>query len=273
MSFKTLVVEPHGPVALLRLNRPERLNALDQRMLDELDEALDQAQSDAVVRAIVVCGAGRAFCAGFDLKESVQTPKHGVADWRPVLERDHDLIMRFWRSPKPTVAAIHGHAVGGGMELALACDITIAAEGTLLGEPELRFGSGIVAMLLPWLTGPKQAKQLLLTGDDRLDARDAHAMGLLNSVVPAGEHETAALAMARRIALLDADAVRLTKLAINRSYDIMGMREALAAGLDIDVQIEAMETPERRTFNDINRREGLKAAIAWRESRLGGEDA
>lgn len=273
MPEHTVVYEQHGPVALLRLDRPERLNALNAQMLDDLDEALDRAQADDGVGAIVLCGAGRTFCAGFDLKESIQTPRHGVADWRPVLERDHDLIMRFWRSAKPTLSAIHGHAIAGGMELALACDITIAAEGTLLGEPELRFGSGIVALLLPWLTGPKQAKELLLTGNDRLDARDALAMGLLNRVVAQGEHEQVALAMARRIALMDRHAVRLTKHAINRSYDIMGMREALAAGLDVDIQIEAMETPERRTFNDINRREGLQAAIAWRESRFGGDDA
>ena len=271
MSSETLLYETQGPIAWLRLDRPQTRNALDTRMLAELDLALDRAEADESVRVIVLSGNGPAFCSGFDLKESVQTPKHGVADWRPVLERDLDLIMRFWRSPKPTVSAIHGYAIAGGLELALACDITIAAEGTRLGEPELRFGSGIVALLLPWLTGPKQAKELLLTGNDRLDAREALALGLLNKVVPAGEHESAALSLARTIAVMDPDSVRLTKLAINRTLDIMGMREALAMALDIDVQIESMETPERRTFNDINRREGLKAAIAWRESRFGDD--
>ena len=271
MDFEDLRYEQHGPVALLRLHRPERLNALGSRLLDELDAALDRAEADPATRAVVLCGAGRAFCAGFDLKESAGNPRQGVADWRPVLERDFELIMRFWRSPKPTVAAVHGVAVAGGMELALACDVTVAAEGTRLGEPELRFGSGIVALLLPWMTGPKQAKELLLTGNDRIDAREALALGLVNRVVPAGEHEAAALAIARTIAVMDPDAVRLTKQAVNRTVDIMGMREALAMALDVDVQIEAMETPERRTFNDINRREGLKAAVAWRESRFGGD--
>ena len=268
MRFQSLDHERHGPVLLLRLRRPDSLNALNAALLDELEAALDEAEADPGVRAIVLAGAGRAFSAGFDLKESAQRPKQGVADWRPLLERDLDLIMRFWRSPRPTVAAVHGFAIAGGMELALACDITIAAEGTRLGEPELRFGSGIVALLLPWMTGPKQAKELLLTGNDRLDARDALALGLVNRVVPAGEHERVALAVAHGIAVMDPDAVRLTKQAINRTVDIMGMREALAMALDIDVQIESMETPERRTFNEINRRQGLKAAIAWRESRF-----
>jgi enoyl-CoA hydratase len=152
--------------------------------------------------------------------------------------------------------------------MALACDITIAAEGTRMGEPELKFGSGIVALLLPWLTGPKKAKELILTGHDRLDASEAAALGLVNRVVPAGKEFETAMAVARDIAVMDADAVRLTKEAINRSYEIMGMGEALKMALDVDVEIESLDTPDRRTFTEISRKEGLKAAIAWRDARF-----
>ena len=270
MDYETITFERRGAVGLVTLNRPERLNAINGRMIDELNALLDAVERDEAVRALVVTGAGRAFCSGFDLKEGADTPKEGVADWRPVLQRDFDIIMRFWHLSRPTIAAVKGYCLAGGCELAMACDITIAAEGTRFGEPELRFGSGIVALLLPWLSGPKKAKELLLTGNDKVTAEEALAIGMINRVVPEGQELDAALAMARDIAVMDRSAVALTKQAINRTYDIMGMREALAAALDIDVQIESMETPESRTFDEIARRDGLKAALAWRDSRFGG---
>lgn len=269
MDYETIRFETRGAVGLLTLNRPERLNAINRRMIDEINAVLDAVEAEEAVRALVVAGAGRAFSAGFDLKEGAATEKHGVADWRPVLQRDFDVIMRFWHLSRPTIAAVHGYCLAGGCELAMACDITIAAAGTRFGEPELRFGSGIVALLLPWLCGPKKAKELLLTGTDRVTAEEALAMGMVNRVVPEGEQLEAALAMARDIAVMDRAALAMTKQAINRTYDAMGMREALATALDIDVQIESMETPEGRTFDEIARKDGLKAALAWRDSRFG----
>ncbi len=273
MTFETIDLRREGPLAVLTLNRPERLNAINARMMEELDQALDRVEADPEARVLLLEGAGRAFCAGFDLKDSVGLKREGVADWRPVLERDLAVIMRFWDLGKPTVAAVQGHAIAGGCELALACDITIAAEGTLLGEPELRFGSGIVALLLPWFTNPKKAKEMLLTGNDKIEAREAEAIGMVNRVVPADQLGQAARALAREMAVMDPDLLRLTKEAINRSYEIMGMKQALRMGLDIDIQIESMETPERKTFNEISRRDGLKAAVAWRESRFDKPDA
>ena len=274
MTYQTIRFERRGAIGLLTLDRPQVLNAIDSTMIAELDAALDAAEADAGLRALVLTGAGRAFCAGFDLKENAgenaEETARGVAHWRPILERDLAIIMRFWRSPLPTVAAVKGYAIAGGCELAMACDITVAAEGTRFGEPELRFGSGIVALLLPWLSGPKRAKELLLTGNDKITAEQALAMGMVNRVVPAGEELDAALAIARDIAVMDKAAVALTKKAINRSFDIMGMSDALDMALDVDVQIESLETPEGRTFAEISRRDGLKAAIAWRDARFGG---
>ena len=263
-------IERRGRLAVVTFNRPARKNSLDEHMWSCLEAVVEELTED-LPRAVVITGAGNeAFCSGFDLKEGADTPKEGVADWRPVLQRDFDIIMRFWHLSRPTIAAVKGYCLAGGCELAMACDITIAAEGTRFGEPELRFGSGIVALLLPWLSGPKKAKELLLTGNDKVTAEEALAIGMINRVVPEGQELDAALAMARDIAVMDRSAVALTKQAINRAYDIMGMREALAAALDIDVQIESMETPESRTFDEIARRDGLKAALAWRDSRFGG---
>jgi enoyl-CoA hydratase/carnithine racemase len=255
-----------GAVAHLVLNRPERLNAIDAAMKRELHAALDALEADAGVNAIVISGAGRAFSSGMDLKDDAAGSTQGVDGWRRALAVDLALIMRFWDCPKPTIAAVHGFCLAAACELAMACDITIAEEGTYLGEPELRFGSVITAMLMPLLVGPKLAKELLLSADDRIGAERAERIGLVNRVVPRGEGVREAMALAQRIARLDADGVRLTKEAINRSAENAGLRETLRANLDLAVQLECLETPSRRTFKAITQREGLKAALAWRDS-------
>ena len=259
---------PAGPVGLLTLNRPERLNAMNAELLGELNQVLDQVETENGIRALVLTGAGKAFSSGFDLKAELADLPEGVAEWQPTLQLDFDTIMRFWRCPKPTIAAVHGFALAGGCELALACDITIAAEGSMFGEPELRFGAGIVVMILPWVTGPKQAKELLLTGNDKIPAERALAIGLINRVVPEGGHVDAALAMARDMAVMDPAVVQSTKRAINRSLDIMGMDKALQMALDTDLLIEGEGSALRRAFTAIAQKDGLKAALEWREARF-----
>jgi enoyl-CoA hydratase len=259
--------ERHGAVALLTLNRPDKLNAINVPVIEALDAALDAAEADDAVRAIVLAGAGRAFSAGFDLDIGLGEGKPDPADVRRALENDFRVIMRFWDSPKPTIAAVHGYCLGSAMELALACDLTIAAEDCRFGEPEVKFGSGIVALLLPWLAGPKAAKYLLLTGEDRATAAEMQAMGLVSRVVPAAGLIEEALALGTRIAANDTQAVRKTKKAINRSLDIGGMRQALLAALELDIEVETNETAESREFNERLKRDGAKAAIAWRAGR------
>ena len=267
-NLETIRFERRGRVGLLTLDRPERLNAISARMMDEVEAVLDAAADDDGLGAVVVCGAGRAFCSGYDLKDDAATPATNAQAWRARLERDLDFLLRFWNLPKPTIAAVHGYCLAGGCELAMSCDITIAEEGCRFGEPELKFGSVIVNMMMPWLAGPKLTKELLLSGDDRLSAERAERIGLVNRVVPTGTHVDAALALAERIAALDADAVVRTKAAINRSFEIMGLHEALRAGLDAAVEIESMETRSRAEFKQRVREQGLKAALEWRDARL-----
>jgi enoyl-CoA hydratase len=268
--FETIQLENRGPIAILTLNRPDQLNAINDRMKAEIADALQRVEADDTIAVLVLRGAGRAFCAGFDLQggDGETDVTRGAAEWRPILQSSFDAIMGFWNLSKPTIAAVHTYALAGGFEMALACDITIAAEGTRMGEPELKFNSGIVALLLPWLTNPKKAKQIILTGNDRLDARDALDIGLINEVVPAGEEFDAAMAMAREIAVVDKEVVRLTKKAINRSFETMGMGEALRSALEIDVEIESLETTDGKQFKKIMREQGLKAAVAWRDARF-----
>ena len=272
MSSERIRYECRDGLALLTLNRPEKLNAVNKEMIAALGQALDCAEADPAVRAIVLAGAGRAFSAGFDLDLEVATEggEPDGQDVRRALENDFQIIMRFWDSPKPTLAAVHGYCLGSALELALACDITIASEDCKFGAPEVRFGSGIITMLLPWLAGPKRAKYLLLTGEDRVSAADALDMGLVNQVVPAGSAIEATLEVARRIAANDVLAVKLTKQAINRSLDIAGMREALRQAFDLNVLIETTGSAESREFDAILKRDGAKAAIAWRSARTAG---
>ena len=235
-------------------------------MVAELHRALDDAEASPRVRVISLQGSGRSFCSGFDLSE-LQIGA-AAAETRKALEEDFRIIMRFWNSTKPTLAAVHGYALGGGLELAMACDMTIAAEGAFFGEPEPKFGSGIVALLLPWLTGPKQAKEMLLFGNDRVSAQKAYEMGLIDTVVKPEALLDELTAAAGRCAMLDAEAVRLTKTAINGSYSRMGFEDALRQALDIDAVIESTETEESRNFKDILAKDGVKAAVAWREARI-----
>src|SRR5262249_14066176 len=138
----------------------------------------------------------------------------------------------------------------------------------VFGEPELKFGAGIVVMLLPWLTGPKQAKELILSGADDIPAERALALGMINRIVPVGEELAAAQTLARQLAVVDPNLVRQTKRAISRAYEIMGLGEALEAALAIDLEIEGAGSPDKRQFMDIARRDGLKAALAWRDGRF-----
>ncbi len=267
-SYESIRVQSEGRVAHLQLNRPERINALGKAMLLEIHDALDALESDPEVRAIVLSGAGRGFSSGFDLKEQMTRRPEGAAVWREILELDFSTTMRFWDSPKPTIAAIHGPCMAGAFEMALACDISVCAPNAVFGEPELKFGAGIVTLLLPWMVGPKAAKDMLLTGEDTVSAERALALGIVSRIVPEGEHLSAALAIARHIALIDPDLVRDTKKALNRTYEIQGMRTALAAALDIDHAIESHGSPDKRRFMDLAREQGLKAALAWREARF-----
>ena len=268
MEFDTILVERIGLVARLTLNRPERANALNQLMLAEIGQALDVLETDVDVRAIIVRGAGSSFSSGFDLKEQIERRPRGKAEWQPILRRDFDTIMRFWHSPKPTIAAVRGPCLAGACELALACDITVAARDAFFGEPELKFGAGIVVMILPWLVGPKVAKEIILTGEDRIDADRALAIGMINRIVAAEDLDDTSLRLAHHIAVIDPKLVKETKRAINRALEAQGLLTALEEALAIDLGIEGEGSADKARFMEIARRDGLKAALTWRDARF-----
>ena len=267
--YQTIRLQRDEAVATLTLNRPQRLNAINKQMLVEIQDALDTVERDPEVHALVVNGAAGNFSSGFDLSEQMEARPTGVEAWREILKRDYSAVTRFWHVSKPTIAAVSGYCLAGGCELALCCDITLASENAVFGEPELKFGAGIVVMILPWLVGPKQAKEIILRGMDRISAQEALRIGLINRIVPADELDSAAAALARDIAVIDPQLVQQTKRAINRTFEIMGLVDALEAALDIDLAIEGAGSPDKIEFMKIARKDGLRAAIAWRDARFG----
>ncbi len=267
-NYAQIIFECADQIAHITLNRPDRLNALNKDTLIEINDAMDRAEQDDEVRVIVISGAGRAFSSGFDLKAQMESKPEGAKVWRDILDLDFDTTMRFWNSPKPTIAAVHGACMAGAFEIAMSCDIAVASSDAVFGEPELKFGAGIVTMLLPWMTGPKQAKDIIFTGEDRITAQDALRMGFVSRVVDQGTHLEAAFKIARRIALMDPNLVVETKKAINRTYELQGMQTALKSALDIDHGIESHGSPDKRAFMDIARERGMKGAITWRDARF-----
>jgi enoyl-CoA hydratase/carnithine racemase len=273
---EVLLEEDLGPVRRLTLNRPDVLNALSGELVDRLSDALGRAADDAAVRVVVIRGSGRAFSAGYDLKEEAELEaEHGpldVAGWRDALAKDVTHMLELFDHPKPVIAEVHGYCLAGGCDLMMMCDLAVASDDAVFGEPEIRFGSGVVTMVMPWLIGARKAKELLFTGDDRMPADEALRIGLVNRVVPRDRLEEETLDLAERIAVLDPVAVAMTKRSINRAWEGAGFREALAANVEIDAVIEAAEVPERKEFNRIRSEQGLKAAIAWRDARFRDAD-
>lgn len=263
----SLTYEVDGPIATLTLNRPDKLNAINSDMIEAINLAMDDAEDNYNVRAIILQAEGRAFSAGFDLDDEVWDSKE-ESNIRQALESDFNMVMRFWDSPKPTIAAVQGYCLGGAMEMALACDITIASDDALFGEPEVSIASGVVALILPWLTGPKLAKELLLTADIKISSQRIYEMGLINRITAPENLRDEALTMAETIAANDRLSVEITKKAINRTMEIAGMREALLDGLEADILLETSQSDEAKQFNEILDKEGLKAALAWRRSTV-----
>lgn len=260
--------EVSGPAVEITLNRPSKLNALSYALVDGLADAVDRAAADDEVKVVVLRGAGRAFSAGYDLNEEVADQITDVHTWHQLLEKDVSVTLKLLRLPKPTIAAVHGYCLAGGCDLAMACDMVIAAEGTKIGEPEIRYGSGPVTMLMPYLIGQKKANELLFTGD-AIDAVEAERIGLINRVVPGDELDDAVAELVGKIAPTPLAVLRYTKLGLLRTYEAMGLSQAVASNLDLSAILNACDTPEQREFDSIAGREGLGAALAWRDGRYG----
>jgi enoyl-CoA hydratase len=268
----TVLYESGDGVATLTLNRPDRLNTIVPELIEDLRAALGQAWEDSSVRAIRLRGAGRVFCAGYDIDWGAEAMRDEVdtGQWDPI--RDYEWMTRFvdaymelWRSPKPVIAQVHGFCVGGGTDFALCSDLIACAENCRIGYPPARvWGSPTTAMWV-YRLGLERTKRLLLTGD-ALDGRTAVEWGLASLAAPANELDEAALGLARRVALLPANQLHMMKLLVNQAYEQMGLRVTQLLGTLLDGS--ARHTPEGVAFSRAAL-EDVRRAVADRDGPFG----
>lgn len=275
MSEPTVLYEVDGKVGIVTLNRPAKLNALSMELRLELERVLRQADDDAGTSVIILRAEGRSFCVGFDVGADGYDP--GKVPWRHDALKYHQrlsisvrALMTPWTLRKPVIASVQGHVLGGGCELAMFCDLTIAADNAVFGEPEILFSHVGPALVMPLIVGHKRARELLYLGES-IDAQTALELRMINRVVPLDELRAATLKYARRLALIAPEALAATKLAINRGADACGFRNALQASLDVVAPLYAATTEVGREFEEIRSRQGLKAALAWRRAQFDAE--
>jgi enoyl-CoA hydratase len=219
---------------------------------------------------VVLRAAGRSFCAGYDISSGAADKdpwRHDALKWHAHLAESLEFEMMPWYMRKPVIASVQGHALGGGCEITMFCDITIAADNALFGEPEVRFSDVGPAIVMPWLVGYKKARELLYLGD-MIDAEEAQRLGMVNSIVPLAELPAATLKFARRLALISPEALYASKLAISRGADVAGFRNAMQAGLDMVAPLYAAKSEVGLAFTDMTRKHGLRAALKWRRDQF-----
>jgi enoyl-CoA hydratase/carnithine racemase len=266
--METVLYQADGKVGIVTLNRPEKLNALTMEMRLAIESVLQRADADDATSVVVLRANGRSFCVGFDVGGGHERPwRHDALKYRERLAVSMRCLMTPWTLKKPVIASVQGHALGGGCELAMFCDLTVAADDALFGEPEILFSQVGPAVLMPFIVGHKRARELIYFGD-KIDAKRAHEIGMVNRVVPAAELAAATMKYARRLALIAPEALAAAKLAVNRGLDVAGFRNALSAGLDVLAPLYAAETEVGKEFDAIRAKDGLKAALAWRKKQF-----
>jgi enoyl-CoA hydratase len=270
LEFQHLLYERKGAVAYLTLNRPEKLNALNAAMLSGLRLALTAVEADPEIRVVILTGAGRAFSAGFDLHRGPGDPDpHQMPPdaWRQHLKTYVDTFLMVWNLSKPVIAAVNGYALAGACELVQVCDIKIASERAVLGEPEIRAGIGPPLLITPFSVSLAKSKELLLTGDT-INAHEAERLGLVSRVVAHDQLMAECERTARKISMLSALGVKMTKLAVNRALEGMGFLTAVQHNLELMTIFDTTMSPEQEEFNAIRQEQGLRAALDWRDARF-----
>lgn len=265
-------VQRRGDAAWLTIDRPKKLNALSVQLMAELSEALSEVEADDGVKVVVLRGGEKAFSVGYDIAEEVELGVSTAEQWHAGLANNIGLTMQVWALNKPVIGAVSGWCLAGGCELAMACDILVATPDAQFGEPEIRFGSGPVTLLMPFLIGQKMTNELLFTGD-LVGAERARELGMINRVVNADELDEVVDRLATKIALTPLSILRYTKRALTRAYEEMGLRNVVAANHDIAAVLNSAHTPERAEFTELVASKGLGAALAWRDARYADMDS
>ena len=272
MRFKTLLYSVEGRIARITLNRPARLNAINRDMPHEIRLAVEEANRDDNVHVIVLSGAGRAFCAGYDLKIFAEEKRSNdlIQDmpWDPM--RDYrimkgytDDMFSLWRSYKPTICKVHGHAVAGGSDIALCSDIVVMAEDARIGYMPARVWGCPTTAMWVYRLGAEKAKRMLLTGDT-VDGKEAKSMGLVYDAVPAKKLDAAVDALAARMSGVPKNQLMMQKLMINQAYENMGIANTQMVATLFDGITR--HSPEGVWFKEYAETHGFHEAVAWRDS-------
>jgi enoyl-CoA hydratase len=270
MTSQTVLYEVRDRVALLTLNRPDRLNAIGAQTGRDLREAVARANADDAVHVIVLRGAGRAFCSGYDLKDFAEgdTPYNQDMPWDPMIDfrmmkQNTDDFMSLWRSYKPTIAQVHGYAVAGGSDIALCCDIAVMAEDAKIGYPPARVWGCPTTAMWVYRLGAEKAKRMLLTGD-LVDGREAKAMGLVLDAVPAAQLEARVMELAARMAGVPRNQLMMQKLMVNQAYESMGLAATQMFATLFDGITR--HSPEGKWFQAYAAERGFHEAVRLRDS-------
>jgi len=271
MSFSSLLYETRGRIARITLNRPERLNAIDSKMPREIRQAVERANDDDDVHVIVLAGAGRTFCSGYDLKIWAEGHSEGIQEkmpWDPMkdyrgMKRNTDDFFSLWRSYKPTICRVQGHAIAGGSDIALCCDLVVMAEDARIGYMPARVWGCPTTAMWVFRLGAEKAKRMLLTGDT-IDGKTAAAWGLVYQSVPAAELDRAVDALAERMASVPKNQLMMQKLMINQAYENMGLANTQMIATLFDGITR--HSPEGFWFKRYAESHGFHAAVEWRDS-------
>ncbi len=275
MKLRTLKYTVSGRIARITLNRPARLNAIDDRMPREIRRAVEAANGDERVHVIVLAGAGKAFCAGYDLKQFAEGDRAGPTSrwtqkmpWDPMqdykgMKANTDDFFSIWRSYKPVICKVHGYAVAGGSDIALCADIVIMAEDAKIGYMPARVWGCPTTAMWVYRLGAEKAKRMLLTGDT-IDGRTAKQWGLVYDAVPAAKLDAAVEALAKRMAGVPKNQLMMQKLMINQAYDNMGLAGTQMIATLFDGITR--HSPEGAWFKQYAEKHGFHAAVKWRDS-------
>ncbi len=275
MTFETIDYRTEGPIARITLNRPERLNAINAQLITDLRDAVTLANDDAAVRVMILSGAGRAFCAGYDLDWGVRaedaTQRGMAGNWDPVrdyagMSRNVRAFMSLWESPKPVIAQVHGWCVGGGTDMALCSDLIYVAEDAQIGYPPARVWGEPTTVMWVYRLGLEHAKRLMLSGES-LSGREAERLGLASKAVPLDELAGVVDEMARKLATIPASQLAMSKLLVNQAYENMGLRTTQMIGTMMDGA--ARHTPDGIAWRDMAMKEGFREAVRRRDAPWG----
>ena len=275
MTFEAIDYAAADGIARITLNRPARLNAINRRLISDLRDAVIAANEDGAVRVMVLSGAGRAFCAGYDLDWGTRaedaTQREMSGHWDPVrdyegMSRNVRVFMSLWESPKPVIAQIHGWCVGGGTDMALCADLIYMAEDAQIGYPPARVWGEPTSVMWVYRLGLEHAKRVMLSGES-LSGSQAERIGLASKAVPAEQLPSVVDEMARKLATIPANQLAMSKLLVNQAYENMGLRSTQLIGTFFDGI--ARHTPEGVAWRDLAMKEGFREAVRRRDAPFG----